>query len=90
MLVKAANILTIGSSVLDFIPGMEAVGLLGNAAAAVTQAIGDEEDNTANKAGDDQLRQASTAPSEKATQVTVSKGSAPDASRSQMPTSITF
>ena len=87
---KAANILTIGSSVLDFIPGMEAVGMLGNAAAAITGAIGNEEDNTAYKAGDDQLRQASTAPSETATQVTVSQGSAPDASRSQMPASSTF
>ena len=87
---KAANILTIGSSVLDFIPGMEAVGMLGNAAAAITGAIGDKEDADADNAADSRLKGATSAPSEQATQLTVSQGSAADASRSQMPTSSTF
>ena len=87
---KAANILTIGSSVLDFVPGMEAVGMLGNVAAAVVGAIGDKEDTDTDNAADSGLKAATSAPSEQATQLTVSQGSAADASRSQVPTSSTF
>ena len=88
---KASNVLTIASSVADFVPGLEAVGLVGTAAAAVTQFIGDHEDDNTDSAKDSSLRANTDAPTESAAKVTVSQGSAPDASRgSAMPASNTF
>ena len=86
---KVANVLTIASTVADFVPGMEAVGVVGTLAASVIGAIGDHEEAKDEDDTDQAEKQSMNTPLEQATQVTVSQ-SAPDASRSQMPSSGTF
>jgi len=87
---KAGNVLTIASTVLDFVPGLEWLGVAGSVAATVLGAAGDAEEDTKQAASDAQQRSTDTAPSEAASNITVSQRSAPDASRSQMPVSNTF
>ncbi len=87
---KAGNVLTIASTVLDFVPGLEWLGVAGNVAATVLSAAGDAEQDKKQKASDAQQQSADTAPSEAGSSITVSQRSALDASRSQMPSSNTF
>jgi len=87
---KAGNVLTIASTVLDFVPGLEWLGVAGNVAATVLSAAGDAEQDKKQTASDAQQQSADTAPSEAGSNITVSQRSAPDASRSQMPSSNTF
>ena len=87
---KAGNVLTIASTVLDFVPGLEWLGVAGNVAATVLGAAGDAEEDKKQTASDAQQQSADTAPSEAGSNITVSQRSAPDASRSQMPASNTF
>ena len=87
---KAGNVLTIASTVLDFVPGLEWLGVAGNIAATVLSAAGDAEEDKKQTASDAQQQSADKAPSQAASNITVSQRSAPDASRSQMPASNTF
>ena len=87
---KAGNVLTIASTVLDFVPGLEWLGVAGNIAATVLGAAGDAEEDKKQTASDAQQQSADKAPSQAASNITVSQRSAPDASRSQMPASNTF
>ena len=87
---KAGNVLTIASTVLDFVPGMEWLGVAGNIAATVLGAAGDAEQDKKQTAADAQQRQTDQAPGEAAPNITVSQRSAPDASRGQLPSSNTF
>ena len=88
---KASNVLTIASTVLDFVPGMEWLGVAGSVAATALGAKGSAEEDTAQSASNAQQGRADAAPGEKAANITVSQRSAPDASRAgAMPSSNTF